>query len=233
MIPLRDNIPTLRFAYVTYVLIGINALVFAYELSLGQQGYMDFIYRWGYTPRLITETVRSGAFDLGILATLVTSVFLHGGWIHILGNMLYLHIFGNNVEDSMGRVRFVVFYLLIGVLANFGQIIVSPDSTVPGIGASGAIAGVLGAYLLLYPRAGVLVLVPIFFFLRLFTLPAAAVLLFWFVIQVFQGTLTLAAGQAGAGGVAFWVHAAGFALGMALIGLFRDRRFTEVKPTWM
>lgn len=233
MIPLRDNIPTLRFAYVTYVLIGINALVFAYELSLGQQGYVDFINRWGYTPRLITETVRSGAFDLGILATLVTSVFLHGGWIHILGNMLYLHIFGNNVEDAMGRMRFVVFYLLIGVFANLGQIIVSPGSTVPGIGASGAIAGVLGAYLLLYPRAGVLVLVPIFFFLRLFTVPAAAVLLFWFVIQVFEGTLTLAAGRAGAGGVAFWVHAAGFLLGMALIGVFRDRRLTEVKPTWL
>lgn len=233
MIPLRDNIPTLRFAYVTYVLIGLNALVFAYELSLGQQGYIDFINSWGYTPHLVTQTVRSGEFNLGILATLFTSVFMHGGWVHILGNMLYLHIFGNNVEDSMGRLRFVIFYLLIGVFANLGQIMVSPDSTVPGIGASGAIAGVLGAYLLLYPRAGVLVLVPIFFFLRLFTLPASAVLLFWFVIQVFQGTLTLAAGQAGAGGVAFWVHAAGFVLGMALIGVFRNRRLTEGKPTWM
>jgi hypothetical protein len=233
MIPLRDNIPTLRFAYVTYVLIGLNVLVFAYELSLGQQGYIDFINRWGYTPQLVTQTVRSGEFDLRVLATLFTSVFIHGGWVHILGNMLYLHIFGNNVEDSMGRLRFVVFYLLIGVFANLGQIMVSPDSMVPGIGASGAIAGVLGAYLLLYPRAGVLVLVPIFFFLRLFTLPAAAVLVFWFVIQVFQGTLTLAAGQAGAGGVAFWVHAAGFVLGMVLIWVFRDRRLTEVKPTWM
>lgn len=233
MIPLRDNIPTLRFAYVTYAFIALNVLVFAYELSLGPEGYVAFINRWGYTPSLVTGTVRSGEFDLRILSTLVTSVFIHGGWIHILGNMLYLHIFGNNVEDSMGRGRFVVFYLVIGVLANFGQIVVSPDSTVPGVGASGAIAGVLGAYMLLYPRAGVLVLVPIFFFLRFFTLPAVAVLLFWFVIQVFQGTLTLAAGLAGAGGVAFWVHAAGFVLGMALIGLFRDRRLTGGKPTWL
>ncbi len=233
MIPLRDNIPTLRFAYITYILIGLNALVFAYELSLGQQGYYEFITRWGYTPALVTQTVRSGGYDLAILATLFTSVFLHGGWIHILGNMLYLHIFGNNVEDAMGRLRFVVFYVLIGVVANVGQIIVSPDSAVPGIGASGAIAGVLGAYLLLYPRAGVVVFVPVFFFLRLITLPAAVVLIFWFVIQVFEGTLTLAAGQAGVGGVAFWVHAAGFVLGMALIGVFRNRSLTEEKPTWM
>jgi hypothetical protein len=147
--------------------------------------------------------------------------------------MLYLHIFGNNVEDAMGRFRFVLFYLLIGVLANFAQVIVSPESSVPGIGASGAIAGVLGAYALLYPRAGVLVLVPIFFFIRLITLPAVAVLLFWFVIQVFQGTLTLAAGQAGAGGVAFWVHAAGFVLGVALIWIFRKPALTGAKPTWM
>lgn len=233
MIPLRDNIPTLRFAYITYVLIAINVAVFAYEISLGQRGYTDFISAWGYTPGLVTETVRSGAFDPRILATLVTSVFLHGGWLHIGGNMLYLHIFGNNVEDSMGRLRFVVFYLLIGVLANFGQVIVSPDSMVPGIGASGAIAGVLGAYALLYPRAGVLVVIPIFFFIRLITLPALVVLLFWFVIQVFQGSLALAAGQAGAGGVAFWVHVAGFVLGAGLIWVFRNPAFTGAKPTWM
>ncbi|HZK48146.1 MAG TPA: rhomboid family intramembrane serine protease [Thermoleophilia bacterium] len=233
MIPLRDNITTLRFAYVTYALIIINAMVFFYELSLGQRGYVDFISTWGYVPDLVTGTVQSGAFDPRILATLVTSVFLHGGWVHIGGNMLYLHIFGNNVEDAMGRARFVFFYLLIGVAANFAQVVVSPHSLVPGIGASGAIAGVLGAYALLYPRAGVLVLIPIFFFIRIITLPALAVLLFWFVIQVFQGSLTLAAGQAGAGGVAFWVHAAGFVLGAALIWVFRNSELTGAKPTWI
>lgn len=232
MIPLRDDIPTLRFAYVTYLLIAINVLVFFYEVSLGDQGFIRFINEWGYTPADVTSTIRDGNFDPKILATLLTSVFLHGGWLHIIGNMLYLHIFGNNVEDSMGHGRFVVFYLLIGILANFGQVIVSPDSTTPGVGASGAIAGVLGAYLLLYPRAGVLMIVPIFFFIQLITLPAVVVLLFWFVLQLFQGTLTLAAGQAGAGGVAFWVHAAGFVLGMLLIYPFRRRELTDPKPSW-
>ena len=233
MIPLRDNIPTLRFAYITYAFIAINVVVFAYELSLGQRGYSEFINTWGYVPSLVNATVRSGQLDPRILATLVTSVFLHGGWLHIGGNMLYLHIFGNNVEDAMGRFRFVLFYLLIGVTANFAQVIVSPESSVPGIGASGAIAGVLGAYALLYPRAGVLVLVPIFFFIRLITLPAVAVLLFWFVIQVFEGAFTLAAGQAGAGGVAFWVHVAGFILGAGVIWIFRNPALTGEKPTWM
>ncbi len=232
MIPLRDNIPTLRFAYVTYVLIGLNLLVFFYELSLGQRGYVEFIYSYGYIPRDFTDMIRSGQLSALVLLSLVTSIFLHGGWVHLLGNMLYLHIFGNNVEDSMGHLRFVVFYLGIGAAANLGQVLVAPGSEVPGIGASGAIAGVLGAYLLLYPRAGVLVLVPFFLFIPM-VIPAVVVLVFWFVIQLFQGTFTLAAGLAGSGGVAFWVHTTGFVLGMVLIPLFRNRRFTEVKPTWM
>ncbi len=233
MIPLRDNIPTTRFAYVTYLLIAVNALVFIFELTLGAPALDDLIARFGYVPALVTGTVRSGEFDLSIMATLLTSTFLHGGWVHFGGNMLYLHIFGNNVEDAMGRLRFLIFYLLIGAAANIGQIIVAADSVVPGIGASGAIAGVLGAYLLLYPRAGVLVLVPIVFYVRLFTVPAFVVLGFWFVIQVFQGSLTLAAGEAGAAGVAFWVHVAGFVLGMALVLVFRNRQMTGVKDTWL
>jgi membrane associated rhomboid family serine protease len=224
MIPLRDDIPTLRFAYVTYVFLALNVLVWLYEVLLPQDQLNEFILTWGFVPARIVDTISSGEFAPAVLATLVTSTFIHGGWLHIIGNMLYLHIFGNNVEDSMGHARFVVFYLLIGVLANCGQVLVSPDSTVPGVGASGAIAGVLGAYLVLYPRAGVLVLVPIIFFIQIFTLPAVAVLGFWFLIQLFQGATTLAAGMAGAGGVAFWVHIAGFALGAGLIFLFRDRR---------
>lgn len=232
MIPLRDDIPTLRFAYVTYGLIVLNGLVFIYELFLGGEGLARFIQQWGLVPADVVGTIRSGAFDLRILATLLTSTFIHAGWVHFLGNMLYLHIFGNNVEDSMGRVRFVVFYLLIGIAANLGQILVAADSAVPGIGASGAIAGVLGAYLILYPRARVLVLIPAIFIWPILRLPAAVVLVFWFVIQLFQGALVLATGQAGMGGVAFWVHATGFALGMGLILLFRDPRLTGRKPTW-
>lgn len=227
MIPLRDNIPTLRFSYMTYVFIALNVLVWFYEVTLPAGRLEAFITQYGYVPARVVETISSGQFAPVVLLTLVTSIFLHGGWLHIIGNMLYLHIFGNNVEDSMGHLRFVVFYLLIGVLANFGQVLVSPDSTIPGIGASGAIAGVLGAYLILYPRAGVLVFVPIAF---IFTLPAIAVLGLWFVLQLFQGAASLAAGMAGAGGVAFWVHVVGFGLGMGLILLFRDRGLTAAKP---
>jgi membrane associated rhomboid family serine protease len=231
MIPIRDDIPTRRFPYVTYALIAANIVVFIYQFSLGESGFMRFIYEWGYTPADIVQTYRSGGLDPQVLATLVTAIFLHGGWLHLGFNMLYLHIFGNNVEDSMGRLRFLVFYLLVGVLANFGQIVVSPDSEVPGVGASGAIAGVLGAYLLLYPRAGVLMIIPIFFFIQFITLPAVVVLVFWFVLQLFMGSLTIATGEAGAGGVAFWVHAAGFVLGMLLVFVFRNKALMGPKRT--
>jgi membrane associated rhomboid family serine protease len=231
MIPIRDNIPTRRFPYVTYLLIAANVLVFIYQLSRGDTGFMRFIYEWGYTPAEILETHRTGTYDPQVLATLFTSIFLHGGWLHLGFNMLYLHIFGNNVEDSMGRLRFLIFYLVVGVLANFGQIVVSPGSEVPGVGASGAIAGVLGAYLVLFPRAGVLMIIPIFFFIQFITLPAVVVLIFWFVLQLLMGGLTIATGEAGAGGVAFWVHAAGFALGMVLVFLFRDKEYKKPRPT--
>jgi membrane associated rhomboid family serine protease len=229
MIPLRDDIPTLRFSYVTYVFLALNVLVWLYEVVLPEDQLHVFIMTYGFIPANIVETISSGSFAPAVLITLLTSTFIHGGWLHILGNMLYLHIFGNNVEDAMGHARFVLFYLLIGVMANFGQVLVSADSTVPGVGASGAIAGVLGAYLVLHPRAGVVVLVPIIFFLQIYTLPAVIVLGFWFVLQLFQGAAALAAGVAGAGGVAFWVHVAGFALGAGLIFVFRDRRITQEK----
>lgn len=232
MIPLHDNIPTLRFAYVTYGLILLNALVFVYELLLGPAELERFIQQWGMVPADVVGTIGSGRFDLRILSTLVTSTFIHAGWIHIISNMLYLHIFGNNVEDSMGRVRFLIFYLLIGVAANFGQVLVAPGSTVPGVGASGAIAGVLGAYLILYPRARVLVLVPAIIIWPVFYLSAVVVLVFWFVLQLFQGVAVLATGQAGMGGVAFWVHTAGFVLGMGLIFLFRNKRLLQRKTDW-
>jgi membrane associated rhomboid family serine protease len=233
MIPLHDNVPTLRFAYVTYVLIALNAVVFIYELTLGPQALAQFFMQWGYVPARVVDTVQTGTFAPSVLITLVTSIFMHGGWFHFLGNMLFLHIFGNNVEDSMGRFRFVVFYLLIGVVANLAQVAVAPDSTVPGIGASGAIAGVLGAYLVLYPRARVLVLIPLLFFFPIIMLPAFVVLILWFVLQFFQGTFALAAGVAGEGGVAFWVHVAGFVAGAGLIFVFRNRKLCTTKCTWV
>jgi membrane associated rhomboid family serine protease len=151
--------------------------------------------------------------------SVITSMFLHGGWLHLIGNMLYLWIFGNNVEDAMGHVRFVVFYLLCGTAAALTQAVQDPASTVPMIGASGAIGGVLGAYLLLYPRARVLVLIPLGFFMHTLRLPAIAVLGFWFVLQFLQSAMT--AGQVG--GVAYWAHIGGFIAGMVLIVPFRSK----------
>src|SRR5205085_7262073 len=152
-------------------------------------------------------------------ASIVTSMFLHGSWLHVGGNMLYLWIFGNNVEDAMSRPRFVVFYLLCGTVAALAQGLAAPDSTVPMVGASGAIAGVLGAYVLLHPRANVRVLLVLFIFVRFINLPAAIVLGLWFLIQF----LSIAAAPSAEGGVAFWAHAAGFLAGVVLIPLFKDR----------
>ncbi|GAB4245020.1 MAG: rhomboid family intramembrane serine protease [Thermoleophilia bacterium] len=233
MIPLFDNIPTRRFAYVTYALIAVNVAVFFYTWRMGGTQAADFILRWGYVPGDVAGVLTGNRFAPQELVTLVTSIFLHGGLVHLAGNLLYLHIFGNNVEDSMGHGRFLGFYLLVGVAANLGQIVVSPDSTVPGVGASGAIAGILGAYFLLFPRAGVVTLVPVLFIPIFITVPAVVILGFWFVIQLFQGSVTIAAGTAGSGGVAFVVHATGFVLGMILMPFFRNRELMRGKPTWM
>src|SRR5665811_291442 len=159
MLPFKDNIPTERFPLITVVLIAVNIAVFLYELSLEAVGRLDsFFLQYGMTPHDITHAALQDPRSLPIYLTLVTSMFLHGGWLHIGGNMLYLWIFGNNVEDSMGRGRFVVFYLGCGLLAGLAQIAIDPASDIPNIGASGAIAGVLGGYLLLYPRARVCLL---------------------------------------------------------------------------
>ena len=217
MLPLRDNIPTDRFPLVTVSLIFINVAVFLHELTLGQAQLNQFFYKYGMTPYEIVHGIslhpRGG---LPVFATLITSMFVHSGWLHIGGNMLFLWIFGNNVEDSMGRGRFVAFFFMCGLVAGFAQIVVGPESTVPNIGASGAIAGVLGGYLLLFPRARVLTLIlPIF----LFELPAVVVLVYWIFIQVFAGALDLSQGQAG-GGVAYFAHIGGFLTGLVTIKMF-------------
>ncbi|MEK7817916.1 MAG: rhomboid family intramembrane serine protease, partial [Actinomycetota bacterium] len=188
MFPFKDNIPTERFPVITILLVAVNIAVFIYEVSLGP-AVDAFITSYGMTPYEITQGVtiypKGG---IPIYATLITSMFLHAGWLHIIGNMLFLWIFGNNVEDSMGRIRFVLFYLMCGLIAGFAQIAIEPQSTIPNVGASGAIAGVLGGYLLLFPRARVTTLVFLGIFITFIELPAVVVLLFWFVIQVFSGT---------------------------------------------
>jgi membrane associated rhomboid family serine protease len=217
LIPLRDINPTERFAIVTLVLIVLNSIVFVYELTLGDAAGKLFIQSFALVPqRLFSPGMVTGS-AVPAAATLFTSQFLHGGFLHVAGNMLYLWIFGNNVEDAMGRVRFVLFYLLCGVIAAYAHALMNSASLTPMIGASGAVAGVLGAYFLLYPRARVVTLIFFGFYIRPVELPAMAVLGFWFVLQFLNALVTTGS----AVGVAWYAHIAGFSAGMLLIGLFK------------
>ena len=218
MLPFKDNIPTERFPLITVVFMAINIAMFFYELTLDASGQLDsFLTEYGMTPYEITHGVSLVPRGLPVYITLITSMFLHGGWLHLGGNMLYLWIFGNNVEDSMGRFRFVIFYLGCGLLASLAQIAIDPASDIPNIGASGAIAGVLGGYLLLYPRAKVMTLVFLLVFITVVELPAVFVLMFWFLFQLFYGLSDLGSST---GGVAYFAHIGGFVAGLLAIKLF-------------
>ena len=218
MLPFKDNIPTERFPIVTVIIIAINAAVFFYELSLDAAGKLDaFFTQYGMTPYEITHGASIVPRSIPVYLTLITAMFLHGGWLHIGGNMLYLWIFGNNVEDTMGRFRFIFFYLACGVLAGLAQIAVDPSSTVVNIGASGAIAGVLGAYLVLFPRAKVTTLIFLVVFITVVQLPAVAVLIFWFLLQLFSGLLGM---STSGDNVAYFAHIGGFIAGLLTIKLF-------------
>jgi membrane associated rhomboid family serine protease len=218
MIPLRDDNPTRTVSFVTVGLIALNVLAFVYELRQpSQEQFEAFFAQFALTPARVLHARSPEAY-----ATVFTSMFLHAGWLHLIGNMLYLWIFGNNIEDSVGHFKFIVFYLLCGIAAAAAQVAVSPDSTTPMVGASGAISGVLGAYLLLFPRARVLTVVPIWIFLRFVDLPAWLLLLFWFAIQLLSGLAVL--GVDLTGGVAFWAHIGGFVAGVLLILPFKKRR---------
>ena len=221
MIPLRDTVPSVRFPAVTIGLIVVNAFVFLFELS-NTRGLDAVFYQWGIVPCTFTSTCPPriripGGFLLlpqhPPYLTILSSMFLHGGWMHIIGNMWSLWIFGDNVEDRMGRAGFLCFYLLSGLAAGVLHIVFNPASRVPTVGASGAIAGVMGAYLLLFPYARVLTLVPVFIFLQTIELPAVFFLGFWFLTNLLSGIGSLAA-HTGAGGVAWWAHIGGFLVGL-------------------
>lgn len=214
MFPIRDHNPSNRAAIVTNALIAANILVFTYELVLLAGGNLEsFIKAYALVPSNIVRGVG--------LYTLITSMFLHGGFMHIFGNMLYLHIFGNNIEDKMGHNRFLIFYTISGLSASLLQIFINPTSTVPNLGASGAIAGVLGAYLVTFPGAKVDTILFLGYFIRWVRLPAVVVLGFWFIIQLFSGIGSLAYSTADTGGVAFFAHIGGFIAGAILIFLFK------------
>lgn len=218
MIPLRDANPTRRTPVVTLGLIGACFLGWAYELYIlatdGSAALETFLTNWGVVPWELVDTWSSGGILSMETATLVTSQFLHGGWLHILGNMLFLWIFGNNIEDRLGRLGFLAFYLTAGAVAGLAQVAIDPTSTVPTIGASGAIAGTLGAYLVLFPRARITSLVFLGFFYQLIDVPAGIVLLFWIALQLIDGIASI--GITEAGGIAFFAHIGGFAFGAAV-----------------
>ena len=246
MIPLKDDIPTRAFPVLTVLIIVINVVVyFGFEhggLNLGERG-QERVVEYGAIPYEIThpgkecgETPGGGVACEGqqgvagrapdqppTWLTALTSMFMHGGLLHLAGNMLFLWIFGNNIEDSMGKARFVAFYILGGLAALAAQTIIDPNAAVPTVGASGAIAAVLGGYALLYPRARVLTLIFIIIFFTIIEIPALLVLGLWFLIQVFYGASQLGQPLGGSGGVAYFAHIGGFAFGLLLIRLFANR----------
>ncbi len=220
MIPLHDENPTRTTPYVTIGIILLCVLVFFWELSLGKRVELA-VYSLGMTPAVVFGG-KQLLPELSLVPewmTIFTSMFLHGGWMHLIGNMLYLWIFGDNVEEAMGSTRFLLFYLVCGVFAVLAQGLPNPDSVIPMIGASGAISGVLGAYLLLYPHARVLIVIPLGFYPYTTSVPAGFVLGFWFLLQL----ISTAASGSQPGGVAFSAHIGGFLAGMALIPLFKYR----------
>ena len=219
MIPLKDENPTATFPLFTILFIVINISLFAYQLSLGPTNIEPFVKRMAVVPGEILH-----GFAPREYATLLTSLFLHGGLLHLLGNMLYLWIFGNNIEDALGHLPFVLFYVLCGIAASLTHILLNATSDIPVIGASGAISGVLGAYLILYPRARVLAAIPIFFFIRIVRVPASFFLIIWIAFQVLQGLPSLGGDAAQAGSVAWFAHIGGFLAGILLLPLFLGRR---------
>jgi membrane associated rhomboid family serine protease len=255
--PLKDNIPTERFPVVTVALIVANVVAYLFwqkgGLSFGDpsnQAYLQNLYEYASYPYEITHpgeqcfpegnaiTCDSGnGAQYGLpptWLTLFTAMFMHGGLLHLGGNMLFLWIFGNNVEDSMGRLTFLAFYLLAGLAATAGQVLIGPDVAVPNVGASGAVAGVLGGYLLLFPRARVITVIFIVFFFTIVELPAVLILGFWFLQQVLFGYFDLSDPAGGGGGVAYFAHIGGFVFGLLLIRVFASgqRRRRHAEPSW-
>jgi membrane associated rhomboid family serine protease len=223
MIPFRDNIPSRSFPIITVFIIVINTLAFLYELSLGP-GLDRFVYHFAVIPAQVLAGPSAGVSIPDLALPFLTSMFLHGGWLHLIGNMWYLWIFGDNVEDRLGHFNYLLFYLLCGLGAGIAHTLLNANSTIPSLGASGAIAGVLGAYLVSYPFARVLTLVPIFVFIQIIEIPALIVLGFWFIMQFLYGAASLTSPTAASGGgVAWWAHVGGFVVGILLLQLFPKR----------
>jgi membrane associated rhomboid family serine protease len=224
MIPIRDTIRSRRFPVVNTILIILNVVVFLLEYWVDPRVLDRIIGSYGLVP----QGFWTGGPQRWI--TLYTSMFLHGSWFHVISNMLALYIFGDNVEDRLGHVRYLIFYMLGGTAAGLAHMWLYANTELPTVGASGAIAAVLGGYLLLFPRSRVITLVPVLFFFRAFAIPAPIYLVLWFVMQLFNGALSLAVSTFQGGGVAWWAHIGGFIIGLALVKLFEPRRRRREYP---
>jgi membrane associated rhomboid family serine protease len=222
MFPLRDTQPSYSKPVVTILLIVVNILVFLFEFSLDRESQNAFIHAYGLIP------------DQFHFSNVITSMFLHGGWMHVLGNMWFLWIFGDNIEDILGHGKYLLFYLLCGVVAALAQVGVSPNSPIPTVGASGAIAGIMGAYMIKFPHSRILSLIFIVIFFTTVEIPAWIMLIYWFVVQFFSGVGTLGASQVSQGGVAFFAHIGGFIAGIVLINVMGARQpySSRRDPDW-
>lgn len=225
MLPLRDTIRARDLPLMNWLLIAANLLIFFFESSLGPRQLNALLIQWGMVPARLWAHPGPGQ-----ILTIFSSMFLHGGWWHVISNVWVLYIFGDNVEDRMGHLRYLVFYLLCGVAAALGHAYISADSRVPTVGASGAISGVMGAYLLLFPGARVVTLVPAFILPWFVEVPALIFIGFWFVSQLFNGLFALAASVNTYGGVAWWAHVGGFVAGLVLVKVFQRRRYRYFYP---
>jgi membrane associated rhomboid family serine protease len=237
MFPIRDDQPRFSTPFVNYFIIALNVVAFLFEQSIEYQdprGYGALMFQFGVVPRHITHALAgTGHVSLaGAFLPILTSMFLHAGWLHIIGNMWFLWIFGDNIEDQLGHFQYLVFYLLCGFAAAFAHIVLNAGSNLPTVGASGAISGVMGAYLLLYPRAKVLTLVVLIVFFTFWWLPAWVFLLYWFVLQILSGAQTVVQAGQETGGIAVWAHVGGFVAGLILIKVFPQRARRQRYASW-
>jgi membrane associated rhomboid family serine protease len=232
MLPIRDDAPRASTPYVTYFLVALNTLVFLFEVALGPRARAGFLYQFGFVPLNVTSYLHGHeGTAIGGFLPILTSMFMHASWLHIIFNMWALWIFGDNVEDYLGHFRYLGFYLLSGLGASLLHYVFNPTSQVPSVGASGAIAGIMGAFFLLFPSARVLTLIP-FFFIYFTWLPAWLVLGYWFVVQFLSGAATSITSARQAGGIAFWAHVGGFIAGILMIKLFPRRAPRYRFYTW-
>ncbi|NWG02820.1 MAG: rhomboid family intramembrane serine protease [Syntrophaceae bacterium] len=230
MIPLKDTIPRIGIPLITWILVLLNAIIFIFEISIPKDILEEVFYFFGLVPARYSSPKWALIHGLSPkdYFPFLSNMFLHAGWLHIIGNMWFLYLFGSSVEDRMGHIRFLILYLLTGLAANILFFTLDIHSMIPEFGASGAIAGVMGAYIVMFPRARILTLIPIFLFPFFFYLPALFYLGFWFLIQLFSGTLSFT--SPGTGGVAWWAHVGGFLAGMAFVPVFRNRRHSYREP---